>query len=147
MILLNHGTVSLVNIRFASNVEAAMTRRALSSLGKMVNARRGDKKLRETAKEIGISAATLMRIEGGRIPDVATFGRVCHWLEIDPGEFLGFDVRTPHTADIAQPVSISAHFKGDSTPNAETAHALGKMILFAMKMQPPTSTAVDNGDI
>lgn len=121
-----------------------MTRRALSSLGKMVNARRGDNKLRETAKEIGISAATLMRIEGGRIPDVATFGKVCHWLGVDPGEFLGFDVKAPHATEC---VSISAHFKGDSTPDQETANALGKMILFAMKMQPPSKTALDNGDI
>ena len=124
-----------------------MTRRALSSLGKLVHAKRGDNKLRETAKEIGVSAATLMRIEGGRIPDVATFGKVCHWLGIDPGEFLGFDVKAPNTANVVQPIAISAHFKGDATPDLETANALGKMILFATKMQPPSRTAVDNGDV
>ena len=121
-----------------------MPRRALSRRSKLVNAKRGDKKLRETAKEIDISPATLMRIEGGRIPDVATFGKVCHWLGVDPGEFLGFDVKAPNTNDC---VSISAHFKGDATPDPETANALGKMILFAMKMQAPSQTALDNGDI
>lgn len=120
-----------------------MTRRALSSLGKMVKAKRGDNKLREAAKEIGISAATLMRIEGGRIPDVATFGKVCHWLGVDPGDFLGFDVKAPSETDY---VSISAHFKGDNTPNPETANALGRMILFAMKMQPHSKEVADNGD-
>jgi transcriptional regulator with XRE-family HTH domain len=120
-----------------------MTRRALSSLGKMVNERRGDKKLRETAKEIGISAATLMRIEGGRIPDVATFGKVCHWLQVDPGEFLGFDVRAPQPNDC---ISISAHFRGDATPNQETANALARMILYASRMQPAPA-ATENGDI
>lgn len=121
-----------------------MTRRALSSLGKMVKERRGDKKLRETAREIGISPATLMRIEGGRIPDVATFGKVCHWLGVDPGEFLGFDVKTPNTSGC---ISISAHFKGDATPNHETANALGQMILFAMRMQPHSGITIDNGDV
>ncbi|MEQ1844514.1 MAG: helix-turn-helix transcriptional regulator [Nitrospira sp.] len=121
-----------------------MARRALSSLSKMVNVRRGDNKLRETAKEIGISPATLMRIEGGRIPDVATFGKVCHWLGVEPGEFLGFDVKTPSTSDC---VSVSAHFKGDSTPDPDTANALGKMILFALKMQPHSKTVLDNGNI
>lgn len=124
-----------------------MTRRALSSLGKMVHERRGDRKLRETAKEITISPATLLRIENGRIPDVATFGKICHWLQIDPGEFLGFDVKAPHTEDASGPIAISAHFKGGATPDPETANALGKMILFATKMTPPTKSLFDNGDV
>ncbi|UVT17814.1 MAG: helix-turn-helix transcriptional regulator [Nitrospira sp.] len=110
----------------------------------MVTAKRGAHKLRETAKEIGISPATLMRIEGGRIPDVATFGKVCHWLSVDPGEFLGFDAKAPQSSEC---VTISAHFKGESTPDPDTANALGKMILFAMKMQPQSSTDLDHGDI
>ena len=121
-----------------------MTRRALSSLSKMVTAKRGDKKLRETAKEIAISPATLMRIEGGRIPDVATFGKICHWLDVDPGEFLGFDVRSPNASECT---TISAHFKGNATPNLETANALGQMIALAMKMQPQSEITVDNGDV
>lgn len=121
-----------------------MTRRALSSLSKMVTGKRGDKKLRETAKEIGISPATLMRIEGGRIPDVATFGKMCNWLGVDPGEFLGFDAKAPSASEC---ISISAHFKGDATPDRETANALGQMILLAMKMQPDSEIAVDNGDV
>lgn len=121
-----------------------MTRRALSSLSTRVTAKRGDKKLRETASEIGISPATLMRIEGGRIPDVATFGKICHWLGVDPGEFLGFDAKAPSASECT---TISAHFKGDATPDPETANALGKMILFAMKMQPQSEITVDNGDV
>ena len=129
-----------------------MSRRALSSLGKMVEEKRGDRKLRETAKEIGISAATLLRIESGRIPDVATFGKVCRWLEIDPGDFLGFEGKGSGQGDQkstsqSQPVSISAHFKVDSTPNPETAQALAKMLLYAMSIQPQPKTVSDNGDI
>lgn len=123
-----------------------MTRRALSSLGKLVRDKRGDQKLRETAKEIKISPATLLRIENGRIPDVGTFGKICHWLRIDPGEFLGFDVKGSG-AEGTQPISISAHFKGGATPDPQTAQALGNMILFAMKMQPPAKSPADHGDI
>ena len=127
-----------------------MSRRALSSLGKMVEEKRGDSKLRETAKEIGISAATLLRIESGRIPDVATFGKVCHWLEIAPGDFLGFEGKGSRHGEqkgTNQPVSISAHFKVDSTPNPETAQALARMLLFAMTIQPQPKPVSDNGDV
>jgi transcriptional regulator with XRE-family HTH domain len=36
--------------------------------------------LREVGKEIGISAATLMRIEGGRDPDGSTLAKILAWL-------------------------------------------------------------------
>src|SRR6266581_3880065 len=81
-----------------------MSRQPLESLGVMVREKRGKKKLRETAREIGIGPATLMRVENGRIPDIETFGKLCHWLRLDPGSFLGFDskaeptVNTPFTS-------------------------------------------------
>ena len=53
-----------------------MPRRTLESLGALVKTKRGGKKLREVAKEIGIGAATLMRIENGRTPDIGTFGKI-----------------------------------------------------------------------
>lgn len=36
--------------------------------------------LREVGQEIGIGAATLMRLEQGRDPDGATLAKVLHWL-------------------------------------------------------------------
>ena len=66
-----------------------MPRLSLSNLGAMVKKRRGASKLRETATEIGISAPTLLRVESGRLPDLDTFGKICGWLEVDPGDFLG----------------------------------------------------------
>jgi len=36
--------------------------------------------LREAAKEIGISAATLSRIERGATPDIETFGKIWAWM-------------------------------------------------------------------
>jgi transcriptional regulator with XRE-family HTH domain len=112
-----------------------MLRRPIESLGATVRERRGKKKLRETAKEIGIGSATLMRVESGRIPDVETFGKICKWLQMDPRGFLGIE------SSLAQPSSeffsfISAHFRSDETPEPETVNALAKMVLYTLKAQP-----------
>lgn len=112
-----------------------MPARSLSNLGTLVRKRRGHGKLRETAKEIGISAATLMRVESGRIPDVATFGRLCQWLDVDPASFLGFQGKGEEEP---QPTLVSAHLKLDSAPKPKTLNALSKMILIAMRMQGVT---------
>ena len=36
--------------------------------------------LRETGAQIGVSAATLSRIERGAKPDIDTFMRICKWM-------------------------------------------------------------------
>jgi transcriptional regulator with XRE-family HTH domain len=116
-----------------------MPTRKLSSLGTLVRKKRGEKKLRETAREIGIGPATLMRVENGRIPDIETFGKLCKWLDLDPGSFLGFE-REAGTASpeatLQTPVSLSAHFRADRTPEQATVNALAKMILMAVHSQP-----------
>ena len=68
-----------------------MATKSLHSLGAMVRKRRGERKLREVAKDIGISAPTLLRIEEEPFADVATFGKVCKWLGIDPKSLLGIE--------------------------------------------------------
>ena len=109
-----------------------MKRRSLGSLGALVRKKRGKAKLRETAQEIGIGAATLLRVESGRIPDVPTFGKICKWLQIDPGSFLGFQESQPREN------FISAHFKAERTQNEDTINALAQMISYAMKSQRDT---------
>jgi transcriptional regulator with XRE-family HTH domain len=114
-----------------------MPRQPLESLGVLVREKRGKKKLRETAGEIGIGPATLMRVENGRIPDVETFGKLCVWLKKDPGTFLGFSAEaTPAGPPGPVSSSISAHFRADQTPKAETVNALAKMVLYTLKAQP-----------
>src|SRR5258707_7247337 len=102
-----------------------MPKLSLSALGKLVRDKRGERRLRDAAKEIGISAATLMRIEAGRVPDLETFGKVCRWLEIDSGDFLG---RAPATGPAARtqspaspPVPISSQFRIERVPLSATA--------------------------
>jgi transcriptional regulator with XRE-family HTH domain len=116
-----------------------MPTRKLSSLGALVRKKRGERKLRETARDIGIGPATLMRVENGRIPDIETFGKLCKWLGVDPGTFLGFapeqSTRSSQAALPDTPVSLSAHFRADKTPEPDTVSALAKMILLAVRSQ------------
>lgn len=39
------------------------------------------------AKEIGISKATISRLEKGKMPDMDTFIKVCVWLENEPSKY------------------------------------------------------------
>jgi transcriptional regulator with XRE-family HTH domain len=113
-----------------------MPKRPLESLGVIVREKRGEQKLRETAKEIGIGPATLMRVENGRVPDVETFRKICVWLRTDPGTFLGFKSDVFSAPPEGAISSISAHFRSDKTPDPETVKALAQMMLFTLKAQP-----------
>ena len=57
------------------------------------------------------------------MPDLKTFGKICRWLNVNPGTVLGFKAKT------AQRVKASVHFKKDHALREETASALGMMIL------------------
>lgn len=117
-----------------------MPRKTLASLGALVRAKRGTRKLREVAREIGIGPATLMRIENGRIPDVTTFAKICRWLEVDPGAFLGFDrgkaVGKSSDVESSPPLVFPVHLRAEQTAKSETVQALATMILLALKRQP-----------
>jgi transcriptional regulator with XRE-family HTH domain len=115
----------------------------LATLGGQVKKYRGNKTLRVAAKEIDISAATLMRVEAGRVPDVETFGKICKWMNVDPGAYLGFSQAEAPQSQENGLISMSAHFKVDAAPKPETVLALAKMILVAVGRQKSTLT---NGD-
>jgi transcriptional regulator with XRE-family HTH domain len=116
-----------------------MPRLSLANFGTIVKRHRGTKKLREAAKEIGISAPTLLRVESGRMPDIDTFGKICRWMSVDPGDFLG---RPQPSAPATAETTISAHFKGDKVSEQKTLQALARMLLLVIKSQPPE---VENG--
>lgn len=127
-----------------------MPRRTLGSLGTLVREQRGSRKLREVAREIGIGAATLMRVENGRIPDVSTFGKLCNWLGLDPGSFLGFEESNTKSAARDKERSdqvVAAHLRIDRLPQLETAQALARMILLAARTQPVVEEVPGNVDV
>jgi len=114
-----------------------MPRRPIESLGALVRKKRGLKKLRETARDIGIGSATLMRVESGRIPDVETFGKLCKWLGEDPRQFLGLDALAEPGSPESEAVAVFAgHFRSDKTPKKATVEALARMMLLASRSQP-----------
>lgn len=108
-----------------------MARLTLQQLGERLRRARGDRGIREVAADIGVSSATLSRVERGNVPDLDTFAKVCRWLRVDPAEVLG--VETERAGEVAGLVA-SAHFRADQTPTPDLARALGEMILVAQRM-------------
>lgn len=102
----------------------------MEELSLKLKQKRGNRGIREVANEIGISHATLSRIESGKQPDLETFTRICKWLEIDPNSILGFRKKQPVNQDSPVPV---AHFRAQKTMNATTASHLAELILAVQK--------------
>jgi transcriptional regulator with XRE-family HTH domain len=94
-------------------------------LGRLAVEKRGDVGVRAAAKEIGISPATLSRVERGYLPDLETFGKICKWLGVDAGQVLGVTASPPSTPRVA------VHFKKQATLSPSTAQALAQMVLAA----------------
>lgn len=102
-----------------------MAKITLQTLGRKLIDKRGVRGVRETAKEIGISHGTLSRLERGYLPDLETFGKVCRWLGVDPGEVLGTQPASRST------IKVAVHCRKTQALAPETAHALAQMIIAA----------------
>lgn len=89
--------------------------------------RRDGRGIREAAKEVGISPATLSRVENKKVPDLETFGKICAWLGEDPATFLGL-VQASSSTPRAQ-----VHFKKEAAIRADSAKALSEMIVLAQE--------------
>lgn len=115
-----------------------MARLTIQQLGEKLRRERGDRGIREVAKEIDISSATLSRVERGNIPDLETFAKACRWLKVDPAEILGVKLERS-SAEIAGLVA-TAHFRADQTPSPELARAMAELILAAQRMMARESS-------
>ncbi len=112
-----------------SDLEPNMAAVTLQSLGRLVAEKRDEtgQGLRDAAGEIGVSPATLSRVERGHLPDLETFGKICRWLNVDAGELLG-------TKSVGAGVPrASVHFRKPSAVPFETARALAEMIITAQR--------------
>lgn len=99
----------------------------LESLGRFIVKKRGDRGIRATAKEIGISPSTLSRVENGHLPDLENYRKICNWLGIDPASIVG-------RSDTGARTNVArAHFKKDGAIQQETAAALAELILAAQR--------------
>jgi transcriptional regulator with XRE-family HTH domain len=100
----------------------------LEDLGRLLQQRRGSRGIREVAREIGISHATLLRVERGHLPDLENYQKICKWLRIDVASIVG-----PVSQVGSQPVP-QVHFRKIPTVSPKTAQALANMILAAQAM-------------
>src|ERR1700730_15286273 len=105
----------------------------LLRLGALLRERRGGRGIREVAKEIGISPATLTRIEAGRLPDLLTFRRICEWLKINPAEILGIPTQQTSENPVADqvPTEAAVHLRADQALPQTAASDLAQLIVFA----------------
>ena len=106
----------------------------LGQIGTLVRERRGAQGVRAAAKEIGVSAATLSRVENGKQPDLATFEKLCRWLGVSPSEFLDAGPAEPGVSDSPTNATATAHLRAKRQISPELAQALGELILRAQDM-------------
>jgi transcriptional regulator with XRE-family HTH domain len=103
-------------------------------LGKIVMEKRGEEGIREFAKKLGISPATLSRIENGKLPDLETFSKICDKLGLDPSEILlGGKKASGHAPAAAATAAVHVHFKADAQQTPRAANDLAQLILAAQK--------------
>lgn len=112
-----------------------MPKSSLATFGRDVKKFRGNKTLRIAAKEAGVSAATLMRVESGRVPDVETFAKLCKWMKKDPKTYLGLGGTASPEGGPPKMETIGVHMKVDAQSQEETVRALARMILHVVKRQ------------
>lgn len=112
-----------------------MSRVTLHQLGDRLRRQRGDQGIRAIAREIGVSPATLSRVERGNLPDLETFAKICRWMRLDPAEVLGVEYPKNESMESSQgAITATAHFKTGQTTSPELANALAEMILAAQRM-------------
>lgn len=99
----------------------------MEELSLKIKQKRGGMGIRAAAKEIGISPATLSRVETGKQPDINSFRLICAWLDIDPGVALGLQGGQETVTHTDGPVF--AHFRAHKAMGAETAQHLANLIL------------------
>jgi len=105
-----------------------MAKVSLQQIGKKLREVRGDRGIREVAKEVGVSPATLSRVERGNLPDLDTFAKLCRWMRLDPAHVLGMDLPRADSELV-----ITAHLRADRTMSLRLAQALARTLLAAQK--------------
>ena len=111
-----------------------MPRLRLGQIGALVRERRGRRGVREAAKAVGVSSATLSRIENGKQPDLGTFEKLCRWLEISPLEFLDVGDAGGTAAEPSYASMATVHLRAKREISPQLAQALGEMIMRAQEM-------------
>jgi transcriptional regulator with XRE-family HTH domain len=96
-------------------------------LASMIKSKRKDQGLRATAENIGgVSAATISRIEQGKLPDVETFIKICKWLEVPTDTFIIGEKTT--ISKMGNKDLIAAQLRADRELDKDVVEAIVRMI-------------------
>ncbi|NJK44858.1 MAG: helix-turn-helix transcriptional regulator [Pleurocapsa sp. SU_196_0] len=98
----------------------------LNELAKMLKAVREERDLTliEAAKEIGLSSATLSRIENSKYtPRVENLGQICEWLGVPASRFIESESPSNQRSE-GTLEGISVHLRADRKLSAEAASEL-----------------------
>ncbi len=116
---------------------------ALAHISALLKAKRREKNfsLRETARECGVSASTLSRIERGvapALPDAETLDRLAQWLGVSVGFLIQQpdppkDVEAGNIPELSTPEVVEVHLRADRNLSPETAAALAELFRLAYK--------------
>lgn len=97
---------------------------AVEELGRLVREHRGRQSIRQAAAEAGVSFSTLSRVEAGAQPDLATFLRLCAWLEEPPERFFRSAVQKPtDTID-----AVASHLFADPRLSPDAAKRISQVV-------------------
>jgi len=96
----------------------------LEDLGRLILEKRNKRGLgiRAAAREVGVSHATLARVEKGFLPDLENYEKIRRWLGIQQDHVM------TGTGNESIP---QVHFRREKTATPATAAALARMILAA----------------
>jgi transcriptional regulator with XRE-family HTH domain len=81
--------------------------------------------------QIGISSATFTRVEGGRLPDIGTFQKLCAWLKVNPAEILDTPADINPILTDLNAIAAAVHLRADKTLPPEAAADLAELIVVA----------------
>jgi transcriptional regulator with XRE-family HTH domain len=97
---------------------------AAEELGRLVKEHRGRQSVRQAAEEAGVSFSTISRVEAGAQPDLATFFRLCAWLEVPPERFFRGGAQTPtDTLD-----TVASHLFADPRLSPAAAERIAQVV-------------------
>jgi transcriptional regulator with XRE-family HTH domain len=107
----------------------------LEALVATVDAQRKAKGLpwRQVAKEAGVSASTLTRMQQGKLPDVNTFGALVQWLRIPADRFMVHGSTTRRNSPDPMAVA-STLLRGKREVSPRAAKALEELVHAAFKL-------------
>lgn len=80
---------------------------------------------KDVAAETGVSASTLARMAGGRMPDAASLAALSAWAGLNPSDF----VRAPFKSERPEPIAqISSLLRADPNLDAKSADAVEAIV-------------------